>query len=80
MAEGQVEEVVAAEVDDVEGDVSPEEFMARRQAALAKRKPGTGGCADPGCCCGRAAAAPAAADWRCQADGVIDRWPLQLKQ
>jgi small subunit ribosomal protein S2 len=36
---GQVEEVVAAEVDDVEGDVSPEEFMARRQAALAKRKP-----------------------------------------
>jgi small subunit ribosomal protein S2 len=34
-----VEEVVAAEVDDVEGDVSPEEFMARRQAALAKRKP-----------------------------------------
>ncbi len=36
-----VEEVVAAEVDDVEGDVSPEEFMARRQAALAKRKPTT---------------------------------------
>lgn len=36
---GAVEEVVAAEVDDVEGDVSPEEFMARRQAALAKRKP-----------------------------------------
>jgi hypothetical protein len=33
--------VVAAEVDDVEGDVSPEEFMARRQAALAKRKPTT---------------------------------------
>jgi small subunit ribosomal protein S2 len=42
MAEGQVEEVVAAEVDDVEGDVSPEEFMARRQAALAKRKPAAG--------------------------------------
>lgn len=39
MPEGAVEEVVAAEVDDVEGDVSPEEFMARRQAALAKRKP-----------------------------------------
>jgi len=36
-----VEEVVAAEVDDVEGDVSPEEFMARRAAAIAKRKPGT---------------------------------------
>ncbi len=38
-----VEEVVAAEVDDVEGDVSPEEFMARRKAALAaaaKQKPG----------------------------------------
>src|SRR3990170_2447092 len=35
-----VEEVVAAEVDDVEGDVSPEEFMARRKAALAKHKPG----------------------------------------
>jgi small subunit ribosomal protein S2 len=38
-----VEEVVAAEVDDVEGDVSPEEFMARRAAAIAKRKPGTPG-------------------------------------
>jgi hypothetical protein len=39
-----VEEVVAAEVDDVEADVSPEEFMARRKAALAKRKPAaTGG-------------------------------------
>jgi small subunit ribosomal protein S2 len=35
----RVEDVVAAEVDDVEGDVSPEEFMARRRAALAKRKP-----------------------------------------
>jgi small subunit ribosomal protein S2 len=34
-----VEEVVAAEVDDVEADVSPEEFMARRKEALAKRKP-----------------------------------------
>jgi hypothetical protein len=42
-----VEEVVAAEVDDVEADVSPEEFMARRKAALAKRKPGTAG-ATPG--------------------------------
>jgi small subunit ribosomal protein S2 len=41
LPEGAVEEVVAAEVDDVEGDVSPEEFMARRQAALAKRKPAT---------------------------------------
>lgn len=50
-----VEEVVAAEVDDVEGDVSPEEFMARRKAALAaaaKQKPGA---AAP------AAGAPAAA-------------------
>jgi small subunit ribosomal protein S2 len=42
LPEAQVEEVVAAEVDDVEGDVSPEEFMARRQAALAKRKPAAG--------------------------------------
>jgi small subunit ribosomal protein S2 len=42
LPEGAVEEVVAAEVDDVEGDVSPEEFMARRQAALAKRKPAAG--------------------------------------
>jgi small subunit ribosomal protein S2 len=37
----RVEDVVAAEVDDVEADVSPEEFMARRRAALAKRKPET---------------------------------------
>lgn len=36
-----VEEVVAAEVDDVEADVSPEEFMARRQAVLARHKPAT---------------------------------------
>jgi small subunit ribosomal protein S2 len=35
----RVEDVVAAEVDDVEADVSPEEFMARRRAAIAKRKP-----------------------------------------
>jgi small subunit ribosomal protein S2 len=42
-----VEEVVAAEVDDVEADVSPEEFMARRKEALAKRKPATAG-ATPG--------------------------------
>jgi small subunit ribosomal protein S2 len=43
-----VEEVVAAEVDDVEADVSPEEFMARRKAALAKRKPGAAAGATPG--------------------------------
>jgi small subunit ribosomal protein S2 len=54
---GAVEEVVAAEVDDVEGDVSPEEFMARRQAALAKRKP-TATAAAPAAA---AAAAPAPA-------------------
>jgi hypothetical protein len=42
-----VEEVVAAEVDDVEADVSPEEFMARRKAALAKRKPGAAAGATP---------------------------------
>ena len=50
-----VEEVVAAEVDDVEADVSPEEFMARRKAALAKRKPVAAGGATP------APATPAAA-------------------
>jgi hypothetical protein len=43
-----VEEVVAAEVDDVEADVSPEEFMARRKAALAKHKPGAAAGATPG--------------------------------
>ena len=43
MPDEPVEEVVAAEVDDVEADVSPEEFMARRKAALAKRKPTTTG-------------------------------------
>jgi small subunit ribosomal protein S2 len=35
------EEVVAAELDDVGPDVAPEEFMARRKAAIAKHKPGT---------------------------------------
>jgi small subunit ribosomal protein S2 len=54
-----VEEVVAAEVDDVEGDVSPEEFMARRQAALAKRKP-TAAAAAPAAGAATPAAAPAA--------------------
>jgi small subunit ribosomal protein S2 len=43
-----VENVVAAEVDDVEADVSPEEFMARRRAALAKRKPNAGEPVAPG--------------------------------
>ena len=38
----EVEAVVAAEVDDVEGDVSPEEFMARRKEALSKRKSAAG--------------------------------------
>ena len=42
-----VEEVVAAEVDDVEADVSPEEFMARRKEALAKRKPTAAPTASP---------------------------------
>ena len=60
---GQVEEVVAAEVDDVEGDVSPEEFMARRQAALAKRKPTGPTAADaPATPAADGAAAPAAAE------------------
>jgi small subunit ribosomal protein S2 len=35
------EDVVAAELDDVGPDVAPEEFMARRKAAIAKHKPGT---------------------------------------
>jgi small subunit ribosomal protein S2 len=60
-----VEEVVAAEVDDVEGDVSPEEFMARRQAALAKRKP-AGAAAAPA-----APVAPAAADAAAKPDGAV---------
>ena len=59
MPDAPVEEVVAAEVDDVEADVSPEEFMARRKAALAKHKPtasaGTPAAGTP------AAATPAAA-------------------
>jgi small subunit ribosomal protein S2 len=42
-----VEEMVAAEVDDVEADVSPEEFMARRKAAIAKRKPAAGAATTP---------------------------------
>jgi small subunit ribosomal protein S2 len=56
-----VEEVVAAEVDDVEGDVSPEEFMARRKAALAKHKPATGE-APAAASAPASAEAPAAAD------------------
>ena len=35
------EDVVATELDDVEPDVAPEEFMARRKAAVAKHKPTT---------------------------------------
>jgi small subunit ribosomal protein S2 len=42
------EEVVAAELDDVGPDVAPEEFMARRKAAIAKHKPGTPGPAEGG--------------------------------
>jgi small subunit ribosomal protein S2 len=60
LPEGAVEEVVAAEVDDVEGDVSPEEFMARRQAALAKRKPTATAAAPAAAAPADAAAAPAA--------------------
>jgi small subunit ribosomal protein S2 len=36
------EDVVATELDDVEPDVAPEEFMARRRAAVAKHKPVAG--------------------------------------
>jgi small subunit ribosomal protein S2 len=53
MPDEPVEEVVAAEVDDVEADVSPEEFMARRKAALAKRRP-TAPCGAPGAATGEA--------------------------
>ena len=57
-----VEEVVAAEVDDVEADVSPEEFMARRQAALAKHKP-TAAAAEPAAAAAESvSAAPADGD------------------
>jgi len=49
------EDVVATELDDVEPDVAPEEFMARRKAAVAKHKPGAAAPATPD-----AAAAPAA--------------------
>jgi len=55
----RVEDVVAAEVDDVEADVSPEEFMARRKAALTKRKPDA---AAPVAAPTAADAAPAGAD------------------
>ena len=52
------EDVVATELDDVEPDVAPEEFMARRKAAVAKHKPA--GAATPGTAA--PAAAPAATD------------------
>jgi small subunit ribosomal protein S2 len=39
------EDVVASELDDVEPDVAPEEFMARRAAAVAKHKPAAGAAA-----------------------------------
>ena len=50
------EDVVATELDDVEPDVAPEEFMARRKAAVAKHKPTTAAPATA-----PVAAAPAAA-------------------
>jgi small subunit ribosomal protein S2 len=40
------EDVVATELDDVEPDVAPEEFMARRRAAVAKHKPAAGATSD----------------------------------
>ena len=42
-----VEEVVAAEVDDVEADVSPEEFMARRKEALGQAQATAAATASP---------------------------------
>lgn len=53
------EDVVATELDDVEPDVAPEEFMARRKAAVAKHKPGA---AAPAATPADAAATPAATD------------------
>jgi len=55
------EDVVATELDDVEPDVAPEEFMARRKAAVAKHKPGAAGATAPAATDPAAAAAPAAA-------------------
>jgi small subunit ribosomal protein S2 len=65
----RVEDVVAAEVDDVEGDVSPEEFMARRRAALAKRKPEDAAAAPA---TDAAAAAPATPDAAAAAPATAD--------
>jgi small subunit ribosomal protein S2 len=59
------EDVVATELDDVEPDVAPEEFMARRKAAVAKHKPGAvpaAGTAEVPAAAAAAAAVPAAAD------------------
>ena len=56
-----VEDVVAAELDDLGPDVAPEEVMARRREAVAKHKPGA---AAP------AAAAPVAADAAAPAAGT----------
>jgi small subunit ribosomal protein S2 len=42
-----VEDVVAAELDDLGPDVAPEEVMARRREAVAKHKPGTAAAAAP---------------------------------
>jgi small subunit ribosomal protein S2 len=50
------EDVVATELDDVEPDVAPEEFMARRKAAVAKHKPTA---AAPAAATATAAEAPA---------------------
>ena len=54
-----VEDVVAAELDDLGPDVAPEEVMARRREAVAKHKPGT-------------TAAPAAADAAAAPEAKVD--------
>jgi small subunit ribosomal protein S2 len=64
-----VEDVVAAELDDLGPDVAPEEVMARRREAVAKHKPGaaangaaaTGAAATGGVTAGQAPGAAAAA-------------------
>jgi small subunit ribosomal protein S2 len=55
------EDVVATELDDVEPDVAPEEFMARRKAAVAKHKPTAAGAAATPAPTEAPAAAPEAA-------------------
>src|SRR5688500_15249147 len=73
------EDVVATELDDVEPDVAPEEFMARRKAAVAKHKPGS---AAPAADAAPAApaATPAATDKAEQSMAVTGEAVKQLRE